>query len=326
MFKRITALLLVLSMLTVAYADGTEFDKKGYIAMGADLTKQQQKMVVEQLGVENTDEYEVSYCTNEQEHEAFDKYLPQNVIGTRALSSILMVPAKEGDGITVTMHNITYCTKEMYQNALISAGVSDVDVTIAAPIPVSGTCALVGAMNAYATLTGVEIDEESADAATNELVTTGEVGDAIGDNDAAAEMMATLKQQVAESDKKLSEEELNDAVEKICVELKITLDDDLKREVVALLQKLQNTNLNAESLKTQASELYEKVSDTMSNMDLSMEQAQGFLERLFQMVKDFFRSVTDFLGIHNADQAQSSTEIDPMDGNWAAESSAISST
>ena len=56
------------------------------------------------------------------------------MIGTRALSSVLIEKKDKGNGIKVTTSNITYCTTGMYQNALATAGVTDADVRVAGPL------------------------------------------------------------------------------------------------------------------------------------------------------------------------------------------------
>ena len=73
--------------------------------------------------------------------------------------------ADAGSGIEVETHNISFCSKEMYTNALVTAGISDAKVTVAGPFPISGTAALVGAMKAYGEMTGEGVDEASSDAA-----------------------------------------------------------------------------------------------------------------------------------------------------------------
>ena len=65
----------------------------------------------------------------------------------------------------------------MYQNALATAGVENVDVTVAAPLSISGTAALVGTMEAYENMTGDAIEADNVEAATNELVVTSELGE-----------------------------------------------------------------------------------------------------------------------------------------------------
>ncbi|MCD8051524.1 MAG: DUF1002 domain-containing protein [Clostridiales bacterium] len=291
--KRLTAIFLAvcmaLSVSAFALADGTGTEVKGYLVLGEDLTDQELETVLSYLQVEDMDDYVVSYTTNEQEHEAFDSYLSASVVGNRALSSILLVPGEEGDGISVTSYNITYCTVEMYQNALISAGVEDVAIYIAAPYAVSGTCALVSAMNAYSTLTGEEISEASADAAVDELVTTGELGDAIGSNDTAAELIALLKQQLLEQD--LNEDELSEAIDDACEEMGVTIDDDLKQEIIDLLLKLKNVDIDVDALAQQAGQLYDKISETMDSMGITRESALNFFQKALQFVQNLLSSL-----------------------------------
>ncbi|MCC8075249.1 MAG: DUF1002 domain-containing protein [Clostridiales bacterium] len=291
--KRLTALFLAvcmaLSASVLALADGTGTETKGYLVLGEDLTSTELETVLSFLQVEDMDDYVVSYTTNEQEHEAFDSYLSASVVGSRALSSILLVPGEEGDGISVTSYNITYCTVEMYQNALISAGVEDVAIYIAAPSAVSGTCALVSAMNAYSTLTGEEISEASADAAVDELVTTGELGDAIGSNDTAAELIALLKQQLLEQD--LNEDELSEAIDNACEEMGVAIDDELKQKIIDLLLKLKETDIDVDALAQQAGQLYDKISETMDSMGITRESALNFFQKALQFVQNLLSSL-----------------------------------
>ena len=65
----------------------------------------------------------------------------------------------------------------MYENALTTAGVTDANVTVAGPFNITGTAALVGAMNAYEDMTGENISSESKVVFTNELVDTSKLAD-----------------------------------------------------------------------------------------------------------------------------------------------------
>ena len=131
-----------------ARADSVEV--KPYIAFGADLTSSQKNKVMELLGVtkEELADYETITVTNQDEHKNLDSYLDKSVIGTKALSSVKIEEADAGSGVTVTTHNISFVTEEMYTNALVTAGINDATVTVAAPFKISGTAALVGAMKA----------------------------------------------------------------------------------------------------------------------------------------------------------------------------------
>lgn len=171
-------------------------EDKPYLALGANLSPDQQAAVLQLLGINpgELSEYDVIYITNEEEHEYLGEYVAASKIGTRALSSVLIVKREQGNGINITTKNISYCTIGMYKNALITAGITDADIIVAGPFPISGTAALVGAMKAYSDMTGTEVSERSMDTALNELVLTGDLAETVGDSQKAEELVAYLKQ------------------------------------------------------------------------------------------------------------------------------------
>ena len=136
--------------------------KKPYVSLGADLNAQERATVLELLGITEDDlkNYTVATITNQDEHDYLDAYLDKSVIGSRALSSVLVEGKTDGNGIKVTTHNISYCTTGMYQNALVTAGIKDADIVVAGPFKISGTAALVGAIKSYENMTGEKVEQE----------------------------------------------------------------------------------------------------------------------------------------------------------------------
>ena len=116
------------------------------IALGADLTPEQRATVLSLMGVseEELSSYTVITITNSDEHQYLDAYLDSSVIGTKALSSVMVTPAESGHGVMVTTQNINYCTTGMYRNALLTAGVEDADILVVGPTEISGTAGLEG--------------------------------------------------------------------------------------------------------------------------------------------------------------------------------------
>ena len=117
MKKRFLSLILVMAMLlTSGITALAAEDDTPILALGANLSEEQKAVVLDLLGVDpaELDSYKVIYVTNEQEHQYLDQYLGASVIGTRALSSVLIRPAAEGSGLNVTTYNISYCTIDMY--------------------------------------------------------------------------------------------------------------------------------------------------------------------------------------------------------------------
>ena len=150
---------------------------KPYLSLGADLTPDQRATVLGFMGIELTDldKYDVVYVNNDEEHKYLDSYISKSEIGTRSLSSVLITEDKKGAGLSVSTHNINYCTVGMYKNALATAGIADAKIIVAGPFPISGTAALVGTLKAYEEMTGKKLDDKVTDAAMDELVTTGEL-------------------------------------------------------------------------------------------------------------------------------------------------------
>lgn len=261
-------------------------EDKPYLALGANLTADQQATVLELLGINpaELDEYDVIYVTNEEEHQYLGEYVSADKIGTRSLSSVLVVKREEGHGINITTKNISYCTIGMYKNALITAGITDADIIVAGPTPISGTAALVGALKAYSVMTGEEVSEESMDAALNELVLTGDIAQIVGDSQKAEELLAYLKQVIIENGLD-SEEEIQEAIEDACDEFGITLTQDEIDQLITLLMKIKDLDLDLDTIMSQAQALYDKL-DAMN--------AGGFIDKViafFQSIIDFFKNL-----------------------------------
>ena len=222
--------------------------------------------------------------TNTEEHEYLDDYLSQSVIGSRALSSVFVREASEGYGIQVTTHNISYCTTGMYQNALATAGMKDATVVVAGPFSLSGTAALIGAVKAYSEISGEPLKAEAVEAATEELVTTGEVAEDIGSEDAEALVGAVKDAIVAEGI--TDEEDINKAIDEAAGKLNINLSEEDRQKINDLMQKIGGLDLDVNQLKSQAKQLYDKLGDL--NVNVSKEEVQGFLAKIIAWIKQLF--------------------------------------
>ena len=177
---------------------------KPYLALGADLNDSQRATILSIMGIDaaNLSNYDVVYVTNAEEHQYLDSYISSSQIGTRSLSSVVIVQRDKGSGLNISTTNINYCTVGMYKNALTTAGVTDADIIVAGPTPISGTAALVGVLKAYQEMTGKEISDSVVDTALNELVLTGQLEDSLkGVSDAEVEeFIAYIKALIAKDD------------------------------------------------------------------------------------------------------------------------------
>lgn len=262
-----------------------ESEIREVLAFGADLSAEQKKTVMAAFGLDEASlaGMDVITVTNAEEHEYLDSYLSASVIGTKALSSVYVVKEDKGHGLDITTSNINYCTISMYKNALITAGLEDARVVVAGPSQISGTAALIGCAKAYSEMTGEQISEESLDAAADELVTTGEIGDAIGDADEAAELIAYLKQYMLENDLN-DEESISAEVQKRAGELGYELTDDEVSQITSLLMKISKLDIDVNALKEQAKDIF-------NALGLNGGSTSGGFSGIVQSILSFFKGL-----------------------------------
>lgn len=294
--KKLLAMVLVLTMtLGLGVTANAASDDKPILALGADLSTDQRAAVLGLLGVDESDlaNYDVISITNAEEHQYLDAYLSSSVIGTHALSSVLIRPAEEGAGLNVTTYNISYCTIDMYTNALLTAGLQDANVFVAAPSNISGTSALIGAVKGYADMTGTKVDEEALETAVNELVVTGDLGDQLGDSETASDMVAYIKQQILENNVKDDadiEKIIRDAMDKF----NIKLTDDQVQQLIGLMNKISKLDIDVDALSKQATEIYHKLKGMGLDLDkIDTKQVGNFITRFFDKIMSL---VNQFIG------------------------------
>ena len=266
----------------------TEEDKP-YLALGANLTEEQKNTVLGLMGIDpaNLDSYDVVYVTNEEEHSYLDQYIDSSAIGTRSLSSVVIVKREAGNGLNISTSNINYCTVGMYKNALATAGITDADIIVAGPTSISGTAALVGIFKAYKEVTGEDIDDDVVDAALNELVITGKLEDSIDGltDEQVEEFIAYVKSVIAE--KGLDDEEsINEALDEACEKYGVTLTDDERQQIIDLLLKISSLDIDLSALVDYASSLYDSFKGS--------GDASGVFESIGQFFADLFSGIGDF--------------------------------
>ena len=280
------AAVMVLSPAAVSAGSTEDSLSDTYVSLGANLTESERAVVLDLLGLTESDlqNCTVVQVTNQEEHEYLDEYLSSAVIGNRAISSVKVVNKDKGNGINVETRNINYCTESMYQNALATAGLEDADVTVAGPFSVSGAAGLIGAIKAYDTMTGKDTAEESIEAATQELVTTSELGESMGDQESASTLVGAVKDKVV-SEGLETEEEIRNAIEETADQMDISLTEDQIAKILDLMDQIKDLDLDIDALKEQAKGLYDK----LDSLDIDLSAAQGFFSR----IGEFFSNLWD---------------------------------
>lgn len=267
---------------------------KPYLALGQDLSQEQLATVLSLMGLAGQDlsTYNIVYITNAMEHQYLDQYVDPAVIGTRALSSVLVRQAPEGYGVQVKTQNINYCTVGMYRNALLTAGVKNADIMVVGPTSISGTAALIGALKAYEDMSGNKVTEDAIDTALNELVTTGEISEALGDSEQVSELIAFIKAELAGKDLN-TEEEIDEAVREAAKKYGANLTEEEIKKIVDLMLKIKELGLDYGTLLEQAEDLYSKFGTDFSAEDLEEMTEGGTAVIIKKTVGKFFSNMVE---------------------------------
>lgn len=252
-----------------------------FISFGADLTEKEKKQVCENLGINEEDVLfsKTIKVTNAEEHQYLDSYVSSKAIGKRALSSVYIEKAEKGSGIQIETSHITYCTSDMYKSALTTAGLTDVKVKITGPYDISGTAALVGTMKAYENMSHEEISEETKDAVNDELTTTKELAESVGE-DKAQDIIMKVKERVSEKEN-LNPDDLQKIVEDVCEEENVELSEEEIGQIRRLAQKFDDLNIDINSVISQAEDIYHGLAEHPIRETIG-EKIINFFKRIFE--------------------------------------------
>lgn len=277
------ALLLILPITT--YADGASFT-----CYGDDLTSDQYQTVLALLGSDYAGDTFIP-VTIEDERALLGHVVSADKIGSRSLSSARVTLLDEGSGISVQTHNINWVTPSMYSSALITAGVQNAKIVVAAPVEVSGTAALAGILKAYESASAVEISDLARNVAGTEMVLTGELSDVIGSEE-AVELLAMVKQAIA--DYNLDDyDTLRPYVEQGAYQLGVQLTEEQIDQVTELGVKFAQLDFDPQQLSQQLSGIV----DNLQKIRVAQEKTLSLLDQLTQMMQKLLDWFNNLFGI-----------------------------
>lgn len=255
-------------------------DQADVVSFGSDIDQSQRQQMLELFNVKE-DDVMILTVTNDEEREYLEGLVPEQQIGTRAISSAYVKLTPKDSGISVKTHNITWVTKEMYANAMATAGIEDAEVIAAAPFRVSGTAALTGVMKAFEKATGKKLDKEAKKTANEELVLTGDLGEDIG-KDKAAKLMQDVKKQVVKQKIK-NPEDIRNVIRKIAAELDIELTDEQISKIMNLMKRISQLDLDINKISKQL----DKISVTLDDVKKTVEENKGLIQKIFDAINRF---------------------------------------
>lgn len=275
-FALILALALTLGVPSLAVDAG-----EARTVVGADLTQSQIDEVYRTFGIARGDVKELT-VTNAEERDYLEGIVSESVIGTRSISCIYIKVLAAGSGLTVSSSNISWCTNEMYQAAMLTAGITDAEVTVTAPFAVSGTAALTGVYKAYEDITGKTLEMQNKETAAEELVITAELADAT-DSAAALSIINELKL-ILDEISGMTDEQLHDEIVRIAASYGYTLTEEEIARIISLCRSMQG--LSVDELQSRISSFQ----DTVEKLSGAVESVSGFGAK----VAAFFNSIAEF--------------------------------
>ena len=173
MKRKLLGLVAAFTIAMTSLAHAASFDKnKDDIIYGVALDNQQRKVVDNAVSI-NSDDYNIGTVNGAD----LKKYLGYGTEDYNMISSIVVKRLEKGSGIKISIKtpgNINQITEAQYTNAAITAGITDAEIFVASPKPVTGESALVGVYKSEE-LHGENLDPERTKTAQDELKTVIEV-------------------------------------------------------------------------------------------------------------------------------------------------------
>ena len=269
-FKRALPVAMAIVLGSTAAPLVVRADSSKVVTLGANLTDSQKNSMYEYFGT-SSDKAEVIEVTNADERKYLEGVAPDEQIGTRTYSCSYVEPTTSG-GIQVKVSNLTYVTSSMISSTLLTSGVENCNVVAASPIEVSGTGALTGIMMAYEKATGTTLNDDQKAAATDELVTTGDLANDIG-QDKAENVMNDVKKDVIEGGL-TDADDIQNAVENAAKDNNVTLTQEQIDKISDLMKNISQYDYDVKALK-----------NTLDNID---GKSGGFFSNLWSSIKGIF--------------------------------------
>ena len=292
--KKIISIILAVMMLgSIACLADSESDSR--VVIGADLGESDINTVYKYFDIDRGDVKELT-VTNADERQYLEGVVDESLIGSRAISCVYIEDLEEGEGLEVKVNNISWCTPDMYMNAMVTAGITDADVKIAAPFEVSGTAALTGIYKAYEDITGKKLNETAKEVGTEELTVTAELADEIGSADSTA-IVNELKL-ILDETKNMTDDELRQQIIDIAEEYGVNLSDEQIAKLISLCRSLEKLDINQLKEKVkQAQQYLMDVVNAKNNVKQFISNLGDSVSHVVDAVITFFQNLFDKLGI-----------------------------
>lgn len=283
--KKISSLIisatLALGSINFAFADSSKV-----VTLGADLTAKQKEQMLNYFGVKEN-EAVVLEVNNQEERKYLQGVATEAQLGTKTFSCAYVEPLTKGNGINVKTANLTWVTSSMIATTLSTAGLEDANVVVASLFPVSGTGGLTGVMKAFEDATGEKLDEEKKEIASEELITTGDLAEDLG-QDKATGIINDIKTEIIKNGT-TDNVQIAETIVNITNNYNVTLTAEQQKQIESLMTKIASQDYD-----------YNKIKDTLENVsnivDNNLQELGENVKNsgLLDSIKEFFTGISDW--------------------------------
>lgn len=243
--KRVLPFSLAIILASVSLPVTVLADSAKVVTLGANLSDEQKASMYKYFGT-SADQVDTIEVTNTDERKYMEGIATESQIGTRTYSCSYVEPTDSG-GIQVKVANLTFVTSSMIASTLLTSGVENCNVVAGSPIEVSGTGALTGIQMAYEKASGEKLDATKTKLANQEIVTTGELADKVG-KDQATTVVNQSKMDVIQNDVQ-NADEIQNIVINVANQNNISVSQADIDKIVSLLQQIAQQGYNYDDVK-----------------------------------------------------------------------------
>jgi len=289
---------------TTASSDSSERLQVNAVAIGNALTKDQEDYTLDKLGIQGETPIYTTSGTD------LMKYIPDGGFTSdwAVYSSVRMQTLDEGAGITVdiaTPDNITKITAAQYQNAALTAGITDAKLTVASAVPIDGSGALAGVYKIVEESGGV-INQDRVAVAQDEMDVLSTITEENKDKNGYSDDALNAAQEQAKADlaaqtadgTDLTQSDIQETVEK-------ALKDNGLEGIVTNSQIAELTSLMSDMKDNNIFE------DFVNELDLSeaRKQIEETSKGLWENIKSFFSGLwSSITGVFGGDDTDTTSD------------------
>lgn len=298
LFNKITSLslglLLTLLLLSSPLAAKGNWEHD-YFTYGAGLSEAQLAETERLIGVPQDKNLKKIVVTG-ADYKDFTGY---SISDVGMYSSAVITKTAEGSGIHVyinTPSNITQIKDHQYMNAALTSGITDCNIVVGSPVPVTGESALIGVYKAFEDA-GYKLNKNATKAATDELIVVNEINQNNSSNpnfnsEDFSKAIATIKEQLATvSDKSdMSSEQILVTINNVLNQYNITISEADQQKLAGWLDEFRALDINWDAIGKELSGLGNLISDKAGEI-YEWGQANGFWAKLWEAVQAFFNSL-----------------------------------